>query len=581
MSPSPTSALRLPRTAPFDAEQIAALNSVIGSANVVQRAWLAGFLAGLDASAAGADAAGSPLPAAANAEKPKLLILYATESGNAEALAAAAKADAAKRGFAARVLDMADAKPEALKSAANLLVIAATWGDGEPPQRAAPFYRALMGDAAPKLDGLRYSVLALGDSSYAQFCETGRKIDDRLAALGAVRAAPRVEADLDYEGPAKSWLGATLGLLAPKDADAGSVIHVDFNKAPATGTISKSSPFPAPITAHHPLTSSRADSATFHIELDLAGSGLAYEPGDAIGVLPKNDPALIEAITKAAGITDGPTAEALAARYDIATLTGKQIAQFAELTGEKALASEDARTAFLAGRQWIDLLEAFPHKLAPAQLTGLLRPQLPRYYSVASSQKLVGEEAHLTVARVAYESAGRARTGIASGFLADRRSPDDTVDVFVKPNAHFHLPADPASPIIMVGAGTGIAPYRAFLQEREATGAGGESWLIFGHRRFLHDFLYQLEIQAWLASGVLSRLDLATSRDAPEKRYVQHVLWDQRDALAGRLADGATLYLCGDAKHMARDVDATLTKILGEAALDELITAGRYKKDVY
>jgi sulfite reductase (NADPH) flavoprotein alpha-component len=578
--------LSLPHSAPFAPEQIAALDQVIGTASVVQRAWLSGFLAGLDAAEGKA-----AVPAAPPADKPKLLVLYATESGNAEALATKAKQDAVKKGFAARVLDMGDAKVEQLKGAGTILVIAATWGDGEPPQRAAPFYRALMGDGAPRLDGERFAVLALGDSSYAQFCETGRALDARFEALGAVRAAERIDLDLDYEAAAKTWLGETLEKLAPKDA--GSVIHVDFQKPLAAAPASKAAPFAAEISALGKLTSERADSATWHVEVSLAGSGLSYEPGDALAILPENDPRLVADVLRAVGLQgDAALAAALTSRYDISTLTARQMKDYGALTGDKALAAlaEDADKTkeFLNGRQIVDLLEAFPHELGAEAFTALLRPLAPRYYSIASSQKAVGEEAHLTVARVAYESAGRERLGVASTLLSDRRREGDSLNVFVKANPHFRLPKD-ASPIVMIGAGTGVAPYRGFLQEREAAGVAADSWLVFGHRHFLYDFLYQLEIQDWLKSGVLSRLDLATSRDQPEKRYVQHVLWEQRDRLLGKLADGATIYLCGDAKHMARDVDATLMRILakgqdaasGQAALDALVTAGRYKKDVY
>ncbi len=577
---------KLPLTAPFAPEQIAALDQVIGSTSVVQRAWLSGFLAGLDAAETNTAAIA---PAAPAADKPKLLILYATESGNTEALAIKAKQDAAKRGFAAKALDMADATMDSLKAAGTILVIAATWGDGEPPQRAAPFYRALLADTAPSLDGTSYAVLALGDSSYAQFCETGRVIDDRLAALGAKRAADRLDCDLDYEAPAKTWLSATLDLLAPQDA--GSVIHVDFQKPAAA---SKTAPFTAEITAHHKLTSERADGETYHIELSLTGSGITYEPGDALSIIPQNDPELVHATLRAVGLeTDGALTDAAISRYDITTLTAKHIKDYATLTGDKslgALAEDPARRGeFLAGRQIIDLLETFPHQLTAEQFAALLRPLAPRAYSIASSQKLVEQEAHLTIARLAYNSAGRARKGVASTLVSDYRKSGDTLDIFVKPNPHFHLPKDPAIPLVMIGAGTGLAPYRGFLQDREATGATGDSWLIFGHKNFLYDFLYQLEIQDWLKSGTLSRLDLASSRDQPEKHYVQHVIWQQRDRLLAKLADGATLYLCGDAKHMARDVDATLVRILshgknpaeGQAALDALITAGRYKKDVY
>lgn len=575
----------LPRTAPFAPDEIAALDKVIGPASTVQRAWLAGFLAGVDAGKA--DAA----PASAPAVKTKLTILYATESGNSEALAGAAKRDAQKRGFAPKLIDMADADLSVLKDAGNLLVIAATWGEGEPPQRAAPFMRALMADDAPRIDGLKFAVLALGDSSYAQFCETGKLIDARLEALGGARVADRVDCDLDYEAAAGQFVDLVLETLAPKDAP-GSVIHVDFHRAESDAP-SKSAPFVAEIGALHPITSSRSESETLHIEFDLTGSGIAYEPGDTLGIQPTNDPALVEAVLRGVGLDGDEAARAaLTAERDITTLTGKLIADYAALTGEKKLAAiaDDAneRAAFLDGRQPIDLFEAFPHRLDTAQLTALLRKLPPRYYSIASSQKAVGEAAHLAIAKVAYESAGRGRLGVTSGMVAERVRAGDTLPVHIKANPHFRLPADPATPIVMIGAGTGIAPYRAFLQDREATGATGKSWLIFGHRRFLHDFLYQLELQAWLKSGVLGRIDLAFSRDQPTKRYVQNVLWDQRADLRAQLEAGATLYLCGDAKAMARDVDATLARILGEdditlgqRQLDALIVAGRYKKDVY
>jgi sulfite reductase (NADPH) flavoprotein alpha-component len=431
----------------------------------------------------------------------------------------------------------------------------------------------------------------LGDSAYARFCETGKRVDERLAELGGSRVATRIDLDLDNEAPASSWLQETLGLLAPKDAGLG--IHVDFQK-PTAGAAVKTGPVEAEITAHHNLTSERAESVTVHLELSLAGTGLSYEPGDALAIQHQNDPRRVEDILALTGLTqDEELRHSLTRRYDINTLTARQMKDYAALTGARELGrlAEDAEqcSAFLSGRQIIDLLEAFPHQLGAAQLTALLRPLAPRYYSIASSQKQVGEEAHLTIARLVYESAGRVRQGVASSLAADRRAVGDTLDVFVKPNPHFRLPQDAAAPIVMIGAGTGIAPYRAFLQEREATNAGGESWLIFGHRHFLYDFLYQTEIQDWLKQGILTRLDLASSRDQPEKRYVQHVLWEQRDTLRGKLADGATLYLCGDAKHMARDVDVMLGRILaegkdaeyGQAALDALITAGRYKKDVY
>jgi sulfite reductase (NADPH) flavoprotein alpha-component len=595
--------LALPNTAPFTQDEISALDRVITGTSATQRAWLAGFLAGVDA-AAGQPLQAAPLPAAPPAVKPKLLILYATESGNTEALAGRARAEASKRGFAARTLDMADADIAALKDAGNLLVIASTWGEGDPPQRAVPFFRALMAEDAPKLDGVNFAVLALGDSAYVQFCEIGKRIDARLAELGAARVAERVDCDLDYEAPAGDFISSILTTLTPaqtEEAQHGDVIHVDFNRGAAAAT--KDAPFAAEITAHHPLSSSRSSSQTLHVALDLEGSGLAYEPGDSLGIIPENDPALVGELLAATGLDgDDDAVRSLTFNRDITTLTGKMLTEYAALTGDPSLAAlagdEAQRKAFVESRQPVDLFEAFPHKFTEAQLTRLLRPLPPRYYSIASSQKLVGAEAHLAIAKLAYESGGRQRLGVASGMVAERRRLGEQLRVFVKPNQHFRLPHDKHTPIVMIGAGTGIAPYRAFLQERDATDATGKSWLIFGHRHFLHDFLYQLDIQDWLKRGVLGDVDLAFSRDQPEKRYVQTVLWEQRAKLLRLLDQGAVLYLCGDATHMARDVEATLIRILGggestqdwatqdwaakgQAAVDALITAGRYKKDVY
>jgi sulfite reductase (NADPH) flavoprotein alpha-component len=616
----------LPRTAPFAQADIVALDQVIGRASTVQRAWLAGFLAGIDAANSDAPAPAAPAPQVAAPPKPKLTILYATESGNAEALATAAQRNAQKRGFAVRTLDMAETSPAALKNVGNLLVIASTWGEGEPPARAAPFIRALTSPAAPPvappaapidLTGVNFAVLALGDSAYAQFCETGRQLDVALEALGATRIATRLDCDLDYAQPAQNFIARLFETLAPpanpapEVANPASIIHVDFHRTEAQHTslhthdadeddaekpITAEIPLEiiAEITGHHPLTSSRSASPTFHVELDLTGTGLTYEPGDSLQILPTNDPATVTALLAATFLSASPDhatiAQRLTTERDITTLTPKLLRDYAQATNHPDLlalsADAEATKRFLADRQVIDLVETFPAALSADALINLLRPLPRRAYSIASSQALVGEQAHLAIAKLAYHAAGRDRLGVASGMIAERVRQGDALNLTVKPNRHFRLPADPQTPIVMIGAGTGIAPYRAFLQHREALGSFGkgslgQSWLIFGHRHFLHDFLYQLDIQEWLKSGVLSRLDLAFSRDQPQKKYVQHILAAERDALKATLADGAVLYLCGDAKAMARDVDATLTEILGADALEALIRAGRYKKDVY
>ena len=575
----------LPQSAPFPAEQIAALNGIMSATNAEQRTWLSGFLAGYQAATVPQPAAAAP-----PARRAPLTILFATESGNAEALADVARKAAGKLGFAARVLDMADATPAQLASAENLLVIASTWGEGDPPQRAIDFHAALMADDAPHFDSLRYAVLALGDRAYAKFCETGRLFDERFAALGATRIAYRVECDLDYQAPANAWIDGTLTQLRTEigEPEAGSaVIHVDFARGAAEANpYSRARPFEAEITERIKLSSSRSSSETWHLELSLAGSGITYEPGDSIGVLPRNDPVLADAVLTAAGLAgDAELHDRLVDQFDITTLTQQTLERYSGMTGDAGLARDPG---YADARQLIDLLEAAPHRLTEEQLLSLLRPLPPRYYSVASSLKAAPDEAHLLVAAVRYESHGRARTGVASVDIADRRKSGDRLKLFVKPNPHFRLPTDPHRPVIMIGPGTGIAPFRAFMQERDAVGAAGRNWLVFGHRNYTHDFLYQLEWQDLLKRGVLTRLDVAFSRDQPEKRYVQHALWDARRDLHAWLQDGAVIYVCGDANAMAKDVNATLQHILadqggpdGVAALDALRRDGRYSRDVY
>ena len=589
-----TAAARLPANAPFPPEAIAALNGIIAGATATQRSWLSGFLAGVEAAA-------NPATAPAPAARRPLLIVFATESGNSEALAAKAKRDAARSGFAAKILDAADASPSDLAGAQNLLLIASTWGEGEPPQRATGLYAALMSDTAPRMDGVRFAVLALGDRAYANFCETGQRLDERLAVLGGTRVAPLVECDLDYEAPAAAWIGSALGELRGEDAAAAptdaSVIHVDFGAAAVPAEYTKSNPFEAEISDLVNLNGSRSNKQTFHAELSLAGSGITYLPGDSLGVLPVNDSAVVESVLAPVGL-GGDTAlhAALLAGREVTTLTGHLVRSYAALTGDaalKSLADDPARLAeYLPGRHVADLFEDYPERLTAEQLTGLLRPLPPRLYSVASSQAAVGEEAHLLVGAVRYETHGRNRGGVASTHLADRRRVGDSLRVYVKPNPHFRLPADPATPVIMIGPGTGVAPFRAFMQERDAAGVtGGRSWLFFGDRTYTHDFLYQLEWQDLLGRGVLGRIDVAFSRDQDAKRYVQHRMWEQRRDLHAWLQDGAHVYVCGDQARMARDVHATLRDVIADGAavnaeaaeveLDAMKKQGRYLLDVY
>jgi sulfite reductase (NADPH) flavoprotein alpha-component len=581
----------IPRTAPFAEDEIEVLDRIVGSANPVQRAWLAGFLAGLDSQGAPA----KPAPAARAAEP--LTIVFASESGNSERLAADMAKVARKRGLKPTVLDMADLDTDlglaSLAKSRRLVVIAATWGEGEPPGRAAAGYAALMGDGAPRLDGVEFAVLALGDTAYVEFCAIGKAIDARLEALGAKRVAARADLDLDFAEPAARWIDGAVTALAPAAeaaaASGGQVIAVDFGAAaePNLG------PFEAEVTAHIDLNSSRSEKETVHLELAFDGKAPAYNPGDSLDLYPRNDPAYVDALLKSAGVADGALRDELLANRDVTTLSLKTVESYAAATGHqyvKALVEQGEARNWIAGRQLIDLIEHFPIALSGEQLRGLTRPLAPRAYSIASSRREVGDEAHLLVSAVRYASHGRERKGVASGYVADALKKGDRVRVKLRPNKHFALPASDRD-IIMVGPGTGIAPFRAFTQERRAAGATGKSWLFFGDRNYTHDFLYQLEWQDALKEGALSRMDVAFSRDTPEKVYVQNRLWERRRDLVDWLDNGAFFYVCGDAKQMAKDVRGALVRAyadvkalapeIAEQAVVELERGRRYLQDVY
>lgn len=587
----------LPRNAPFLPEDIEMLNKVVARTTPQQRSWLAGFFAGFEAAQSGGLAQAVP------AAKPRvpLTILYASESGNAEALANKAKKVAQKSGLDAKVFDMADADMALLTKAKNVVVFAATWGEGDPPSRAVDFYQSLMGDGAPRIDGVRFAVLALGDTAYAQFCAIGRAIDARLEELGGVRAFDRVDLDLDYAKQAADWTDKALATLAPKDEPAGgTVVHVDFG-----GALPQADDDEPKYTAEHPLEAeisalvnlngTGSTRETWHAEFAFDDPAFTYQPGDAIGMYPENDPALVDELLQTVGLgSDAALLLKLQKSYDVTTLSRSFVENYAKLTGRadaKALLEGEAYPKFASDRQLIDFFETYPEKLTAEQLTSLLRPLPGRLYSVASSLKAHPGEAHLLVGAVRWESHGRVRKGVSSTFLGERRKIGQTARLYVKPNRHYRLPPDGHTPIIMIGAGTGVAPYRAFVEERVADGAKGKSWLFFGERNFTNDFLYQLEWQDYLASGDLTRIDVAFSRDQPEKIYVQHRLWERRDDLRAWLEEGAHIYVCGDEKGMAKDVDATLIKILaeplkgdeeaGRAKLKELTKAGRYQRDVY
>jgi sulfite reductase (NADPH) flavoprotein alpha-component len=581
------SASPIPKTAPFADDEIEILNRLVGPATPIQRAWLAGFLAGLDA-AAGDGASAVASVAAPQAAEP-LTILYATESGNSEKLAGDVAKSARKLGFKPSLVDMADLELASLARVKKLIVIAATWGEGEPPARATRAYREMMSDAAPRLDGVEFGVLALGDTAYVEFCAIGKALDERLAALGGKRVADRVDCDLDFAEPAAAWIAGTLKTLAPDVAPDAKVIAVDFGAkaAPNLETVE------AEVTEHINLNSSRSAKETIHLELSFDGAAPAYKPGDSFDIYAENDAEYVDALLQAAGLSSDAAlrAEFIKSR-DVTTLSLKTVetyAAFGHHYVKELLESGEAKN-WIVGRQLIDLIIHYPIAIDAAKLRALTRPLSPRAYSIASSRAEVGDEAHLLVSAVRYETHGRARKGVASNHVAERLRKGARLRVKLKPNKHFALPAADRD-IIMVGPGTGVAPFRAFVQERRATQAKGRNWLFFGDRSFTHDFLYQTEWQDALKDGALTRMDVAFSRDTPDKIYVQHRLWEKRADLVAWLDGGAALYVCGDAKQMAKDVRATLVrayadvKSLAPEAAEQAVAAlerdRRYQQDVY
>jgi len=587
----------LPEHAPFNPDQRYALNSIISGLNPIQRGWLSGFLANAVPTAA----ATTPISAG------KLTVLYGTESGNSESLADRAVKEAKKCGFKAVMKNMSDLEPAELAKVSNLMVIVSTWGDGDPPETATQFYKELM-TSETSLDGIRFSVCALGDTSYEKFCQTGKDIDTRLKTLGAHRITERQDCDVDFEDSFTAWLSQSLIALSPASAVTTVITGVAI-PATTSSAYGKKNPFPAELLDTVLLNGEGSSKETLHLELSLANSGLSYEPGDALAVIPINAPDTIQAVLDAAKLTgneeidtktDGRKrlADALREDFDITALSRNVLTKLADLTQSSTLQSlladdaKDQLREFSKGREIIDaLLQFAPTGLAPDALASLFRKLPPRLYSIASSPLAHPDEVHLTVAAVRYQSHGRSRKGVCTTYLADLVKSGDTVPIFVQPNKNFRLPENSAAPIIMIGPGTGIAPFRAFVEHRAATGATGKNWLFMGDQHYLYDFLYQLEWQEHLKTGALTRLDVAFSRDQPEKIYVQQRMAEHGADLYAWLDQGAHIYVCGDAIRMAADVHETLVSIIekhgsksretAEAYLEDLKKSKRYQRDVY
>lgn len=582
--------------------QLARLAQALEGLAPAQLYWVAAWSASLAAQAGTAGAS----TAAGKVASARLTIVYGSQTGNARRIAEQLAQRSEAAGLPVRLL-RADAYPQReLAQERYLAIVISTQGDGEPPDDARGLFDFIAGKRAPKLPSLQFGVLGLGDSSYPQFCTIGRQLDARLAELGGSRFADFGEADVEIEAIAGPWAEQALEQARELLKQAVQPARVSPLHAVPRNTHSREQPFAATVLANQRIVARDSVRDVRHVELSLEGSGLHYQPGDALGVWPHNPPALVEQWLEALQL-DGtqdvthqgrvlPLRQWLSCEREITRLSRPFIAALAAASGHEALArvlqpEQSAEfAALLANDQPIDLLRRHPATWQADALLAALRPLTPRLYSIASSPKAVGEEVHLTVAVVDYEAYGSGHWGAASAFLA-AADEEGRVPVFIEPNERFRLPADASRDIIMIGPGTGVAPFRAFVQERRESGASGRNWLFFGNRHFTSDFLYQVEWQEALKVGALHRLDLAFSRDGAEKTYVQHRLREQGAELYAWLQGGAHLYVCGDASHMAKDVHAALIDIAvahgghspdaARAWLADLLTQGRYARDVY
>ncbi|WP_298942378.1 assimilatory sulfite reductase (NADPH) flavoprotein subunit [uncultured Psychromonas sp.] len=589
-------------TSPLSESQLAQLQQATAGLDAVQTAWVSGYLAGVSQ---GPVTAAAPTQSAGQS----LTILVGSQTGNAKGVAQELAEQATAKGIPNQLISMADYKVKAIKDESHVIVVASTNGEGEAPDDAIDLHAFLASKKAPKLADLKFAVLGLGDSSYEFFCQTGKDFEQRLQTLGGEIITERLDADVDYQEVTQAWFDKALTAVEATLEKAGT----STTAAVATGTIvtenkyNKQNPFSASLLTSQKITGDRSAKDVRHIEIDLEGSDLHYTAGDALGIWFKNDQNMVDELieklgldaTKEVTVGDNKIAlkEALIEEYELTGTHPGFIEGYAALTENEALLklAEDKNACrdFANNNQVVDVVTATGNdKVTEENFVALLRRSSPRLYSIASSQTEVEEEVHLTVGAVVFENeSGQQRGGSASTFLSHRLEEGQEVKVFIEDNHNFRLPANPETPVIMVGPGTGIAPFRAFMQEREATEATGKNWLLFGDQTFNEDFLYQVEWQTHLKSGLLTRLDLAFSRDQAEKIYVQDRLKENAAEVFKWLQDGAHFYVCGDANRMAKDVQTTLIEIISkqgklsledaEEYLTELRQAKRYQRDVY
>jgi len=568
-----------------------------------QMAWVSGYFWGVLNQQPGA-AVVAPAQAA---EVPSITLISASQTGNARRVAEALRDDLLAAQLNVKLVNAGDYKFKQIASEKLLVVVTSTQGEGEPPEEAVALHKFLFSKKSPKLTDTAFAVFGLGDTSYEFFCQSGKDFDNKLAELGGERLLDRVDADVEYQAAAAEWRARVVEVLkarAPAAAPSQLIASGSVNEI-HTSPYTKEAPLTATLAVNQKITGRDSEKDVRHIEIDLGDSGLRYQPGDALGVWYQNDPALVKELVELLWLTgeepvtvDGktlPLAEALEWHFELTVNTGNIVENYATLTrsesllplvGDKAQLQHYAATTPI-----VDMVRFSPAQLDAQALVDLLRPLTPRLYSIASSQAEVESEVHVTVGVVRYDIEGRARAGGASSFLADRVEEDGEVRIFIEHNDNFRLPANPQTPVIMIGPGTGIAPFRAFMQQRAAEGAEGKNWLFFGNPHFTEDFLYQVEWQSYVKEGVLSRIDLAWSRDQQQKVYVQDKLREQGAELWRWINDGAHIYVCGDANRMAKDVEQTLLEVIAEYGamdaeaadefLSELRVERRYQRDVY
>ncbi|EPG9676214.1 NADPH-dependent assimilatory sulfite reductase flavoprotein subunit [Citrobacter freundii] len=588
---------------PLNPEQLARLQAATTDFTPAQLAWVSGYFWGVLNQQPGSNAAAlAPV-----AEMPGITLISASQTGNARRVAEALRDDLIAAKLNVTLINAGDYKFKQIANEKLLIVVASTQGEGEPAEEAVALHKFLFSKKAPKLTDTAFAVLGLGDTSYEFFCQAGKDFDSKLAELGGERLLDRVDADVEYQAAAAEWRARLVEVLKAR-APAAPSVQVAASGAVNevhTSPYTKEAPLTASLAVNQKITGRDSEKDVRHIEIDLGDSGLRYQPGDALGVWYQNDSDLVKELVELLWLkgdepvtVEGKTlslAEALQWHFELTVNTGNIVENYATLTrsetllplvGDKAQLQHYAATTPI-----VDMVRFSPAQLDAQALVDLLRPLTPRLYSIASSQAEVESEVHVTVGVVRYEIEGRARAGGASSFLADRVEEEGEVRVFIEHNDNFRLPSNPQTPVIMIGPGTGIAPFRAFMQQRAADGAEGKNWLFFGNPHFTEDFLYQVEWQRYVKEGVLSRIDLAWSRDQKEKVYVQDKLRQQGAELWRWINDGAHIYVCGDANRMAKDVEQALLEVIAEFGgmdieaadefLSELRIERRYQRDVY